>query len=73
MSRRTLLPQHCIGSTDASALSFLRDLVAAVDLPLHSALFSQQLLDLTHEWRTERDYNEIALRLQCFKHDWRWR
>ena len=26
----------------------LRDLVATADLPAHSALFSQQLLDLTH-------------------------
>ena len=33
----------------------LRDLVAAANLPPHGALFSQQLLDLTHRWWTERE------------------
>ena len=40
------LSQHCRGTLDASEL--LRDLAAAANLPLHGALFSQQLLGLTH-------------------------
>ena len=31
-----------------------RELAAAADLPPHSALFSQQLLDLTHRWWIDR-------------------
>ena len=39
----------------------LRDLAAAADLPPHSALFSQQLMDLTHRWRTEREDPDIDI------------
>ena len=40
---------------------FLRDLAATADLPLHSALFSQLLLDLTHRWWTEREEPDIDI------------
>ena len=36
-------------------IPILRDLAATVDLPPHSALFSQQLLDLTHRWWSEAE------------------
>ena len=39
----------------------LRDLAATADLPPHSALFLQQLLDLTHRWWTEREDNDMTL------------
>ena len=39
----------------------LRDLAAAADLPLHSALFSRQLLDLTRRWGTEREDPDIDI------------
>ena len=50
-------PQRCRGSTGASHL--LRDLAATADLPPHSALFSQQLLDLTHRWWSEAEDPDI--------------
>ena len=37
----------------------LRDLAATGDLPPHSALLSQQLLDLTHRWWIEREDNDV--------------
>ena len=37
----------------------LRDLAATADLPPHSALFSQQLLDLTHRWWSEAEGPDI--------------
>ena len=39
----------------------LRDLAATADLPPHSALFSQQLLDMTHRWWSEGDDNDIII------------
>ena len=39
----------------------LRDLAAAADLLPHGALFSQQLLDLTHRWWTERADTDIDI------------
>ena len=39
----------------------LRDLAATADLPPHSALFSQQLLDLIHRWWTEREDPDIDI------------
>ena len=39
----------------------LRDLAATADLPFHSALFSQQLLDLTHRWWAEREDPDIEI------------
>ena len=44
--QRNWLSQHCRGSTDARA---------------HGALFSQQLLDLTHRWWTERADTDIEI------------
>ena len=41
---------------------FLRDLTAAADLPPHGALFSQQLLDLTHRWWTEGEDTDIDIK-----------
>ena len=43
---------HCRG---ASALHLLRDLATTADLPPNSALFSQQLLDLTHRSSERED------------------
>ena len=37
----------------------LRDLAATADLPSHSAVFSQQLLDLTHRWWSEAEDPDI--------------
>ena len=39
----------------------LRELAATADLPPHSARFSQQLLDLTHRWWTEREDPDIDI------------
>ena len=39
----------------------LGDLAATADLPPHSAHFSQQLLDLTHRWWTEREDPDIDI------------
>ena len=39
----------------------LRDLAATADLLPHSALFSQQLLDITHKWWTEREDNDTHI------------
>ena len=39
----------------------LCDLTATVDLLPHGALFSQQLLDLTHRWWTEREDRDIDI------------
>ena len=50
---------HFFSATTASYL--LRDLAATADLPRHSALFSQQLLELTHKWWTEREDNAIDI------------
>ena len=36
--------------TRCKCAHLLRDLAATADLPPHSAIFSQQLLDLTHRW-----------------------
>ena len=38
-----------------------QDLVAAADLPPHNALFSQQLLGLTHRWWTEKEDNDTDI------------
>ena len=38
---------------------FLRDLAATAGLPLHSAIFSLQLLDLTHGWWSETEGPDI--------------
>ena len=54
VSRYRRPPQHCKGSTDASALFF-----CAILLPPHSVLFAQQMLDLTHRWWTEREDPDI--------------
>ena len=37
----------------------LRDLAATADLPPHSALFSQQLMDLTHGWWSDDEGPDI--------------
>ena len=47
--------------TGASALSFCGNLAAAANLPPHGALFSQQLLDLTPRWWTERADTDIDI------------
>ena len=39
----------------------LRDLDATVDLSPHSALFSLQLMDLTHGWWSDREDNDIHI------------
>ena len=39
----------------------LRDLVATADLPLRNALFSLQLLDLTHRWWAAREGLDIDI------------
>ena len=60
VSRRSRLPQRCRGSTDASALSF--SVIFPQQLTCRStALFSQQLLDLTHRWWTEREDPDIDI------------
>ena len=46
----------------------LRDLAAAGGLPSHSALFSQQLLDLTHRWWTERERADTDIDINDVNH-----
>ena len=57
------LCQHVDGtpSNRRKCAFFLRDLVAAADLPPHSALFSQQHLHLTHKWWAEREDTDIDI------------
>ena len=45
--------------------SALQDLAATADLPPHSVLFSQQLLDLTHRWWSEAEDPDIDVNDVC--------
>ena len=63
--RRCFLPAQPLLSTlqrynRRKCAHLLRDLAATADLPPNSALFTQQLLDLTHRW-SEREDNDIDI------------
>ena len=47
--------------SDASGGHLPQDLAATVDLPPHTALFSLQLMDLTHRWWSDREDNDIHI------------
>ena len=46
-------------TTKGKCAHLLRDLAATADLPLHSTLFPQQLLDLTHRWWSDAEGPDI--------------
>ena len=64
--RRCLSVQHVLSALQSfkrrMCAHLLRDLAATANLPPHSALFSQQLPDLTdHKWWTEREESDIGI------------
>ena len=48
-------PQHCRGPTEESVLTSCATSPLLLTCQHHSALFSQQLLDLTHRWWSEAE------------------
>ena len=56
-----LAPAALQRSNTAKRAHLLRDLAAAADQPPHSALFSRQVVDLTHRWWSEAEGLDIDL------------
>ena len=60
-SRHSRTSQHRRVFHRRTCALLLSDVAATADLPQHSVLFAQQLLDLTHRWRKEREDLDIDI------------